>query len=409
MGKEVRTGLPKTFRSLRIRNFRLWFIGQIISVAGTWTQTVAQAVLVLRLSNNNGVAAGASVAIQYLPTLVLGVWGGLLADRFDKRKLLMITQSWLATFAAILAVLDLSGVINLWLVYLLVGLSGCVTAVDQPTRQSFVTDLVGVEDLPNAIGLNSSIFNAARMVGPAVAAAVIVVSGTGGCFLLNAVSYIAILIGLSRMRPEELHRAPPLARAPGQVRAGMAYAWSEPLLRSNLLLMTMVGTFAFNFSVVLPLLAKVTFHGGPGTVSTVFICQGAGALTGAVLIASIHRTYGRRLFIATIVLGLAMCAAAVAPTLFVFLIIMPVMGIGQIFTAATSLAMIQLGAAPAMRGRVTSLRSLTVLGSTAFGGMLTGAVAQVANPRWALAVGGIGCFAGLAFGGPLFQDARRPT
>jgi MFS family permease len=399
----------QTWRSLRIRNFRLWFTGQVISVAGTWTQTVAQAVLVLRLSNNNGIAAGASVATQYLPTLLFGVWGGLLADRLDKRRLLMVTQSVLALLAGLLAVLDLSGVIRLWMVYVVVALSGCATALDQPTRQSFVTELVGEEDLPNAIGLNSTIFNGARMVGPAVAAGVIFVSGTGGCFLINSLSYVAILVALLRMRTEELHSSKRLSKARGQVREGIAYAWAKPILRSNLLLMTMVGTFAFNFTVVIPLISKVTFHGGAGTVSEVFIFQGAGALAGALLIASIRRTDGRRLVVATMVLGIAMFAASLAPTMLSLLIVMPFMGMAQIFTASSSNALIQLDTEPSMRGRVTSLRTLTVIGSTPIGGLMAGAISQWANPRWAMAMGGAGCLAGLALGRTLFADSRSDT
>lgn len=395
-----------TWRSLHVRNFRLWFVGQVISVAGTWTQTVAQAVLVLRLSNNNGIAAGASVASQYLPTLLFGVWGGLLADRRDKRKLLMITQVILAALAGLLAVLDLTGVISLWMVYTVVAVSGCATAIDQPTRQSFVTELVGEEDLPNAIGLNSTIFNAARMVGPAVAAGVIFVSGTGGCFLINALSYVAIFMALIRMRADELYRSSPLPKARGQVRAGIAYAWSKPLLRANLLLMTMVGTFAFNFTVVIPLVAKVTFHGGSGTVSTVFIFQGGGALAGSLLIASIRRTDGHRLAIATLVLSASMFVAALAPSLGWLLVISPVMGVAQIFTASSSNALVQLDTDASMRGRVTSLRTLTVIGSTPIGGLVAGTVSEIANPRWALALGGVGCLVGLALGRGLIVDKR---
>jgi len=401
-----RTGTGSTWRSLHVRNYRLWFVGQIVSVAGTWTQTVAQAVLVLRLSDDNGIAAGASVAAQYAPTLVFGVWGGLLADRMDKRRLLMFTQGTLAVLAGLLSVLDLSGVITLPIFYLVVAVSGCATAIDQPARQSFVTELVGPEDLANAIGLNSTMFNTARMVGPAVAAGVILVSGTGGCFLINALSYLAILIGLARMRPGELHRSARLMRARGQVREGLRYAWSQPLLRSNLLLMTMVGTFAFNFTVVLPLIAKVTFTAGPGTVSTVFMFQGAGALVGALLIASIRRTDGQRLYLATFLLGVAMGVAALAPTLGWFLVIMPVMGLGQIFAGSSSNALIQLDADPSMRGRVSSLRTLTVIGSAPIGGMVAGLVAAVSNPRWALALGGAGCFAGLVVGRRLWSDRR---
>lgn len=400
------TRLPATLRSLRIRNYRLWFTGQVISVAGTWTQTVAQAILVLHLSHDNGIAAGASVALQYLPTLIFGTWGGLLADRFDKRRILMITQSLLAFFALGLAALDASGSVSLIAVFALITCSGCVTAVDQPARQSFVTELVGPEDLPNAIGLNSTVFNSARMIGPAIAAGVIYVSGTAGCFLLNAISYIAILIGLTRMRTDELHRAKRLAKAKGQVREGIRYAWSQPQLRANLLLMTMVGTFAFNFTIVLPLIAKVTFHGGSGTISTVFIFQGGGALVGALTVASLKRTDGRRLVASTLVLGVAMFAASLAPTLPILLAVLPIMGLAGIFTASSSNSMIQLDADPSMRGRVTSLRTLTVLGSTPIGGMIVGTVARFSNPRWALAVGGFGCLLGVVVGRDLANDVR---
>jgi len=398
---------PATFRSLRIRNYRLWFIGQVISVAGTWTQTVAQAVLVLDLSHDNGVAAGAAVALQYLPTLLFGLWGGLLADRIDKRRLLMTSQVALTVMAALLATLDLAGVINLWTVYLLVTLSGCATAVDQPARQSFVTELVPADDLPNAIGLNSTVFNSARIFGPMIASVVILVSGTGVCFLVNALSYVAALVALARMRPDELHRNARLPRGKGQVREGIRYAWSQPLLRSNLLLMTAVGTLAFNFPVVFPLMAKVTFHGGPGAVGSIFIANGIGGLIGALAIASLRRTDGRRLIIAAMLFGIVMCAGAAAPSLTALLLILPLVGIGQNFTASSSNSMIQLDATPSMRGRVTSLRTLTVLGSTPIGGLIAGAVAQAYSPRWAMAMGGLGCIVGaLAFGRPLLLDAR---
>ncbi len=400
--------LPATFRSLRIRNYRLWFTGQVVSVAGTWTQTVALAVLVLELSDDNGVAAGAAVAFQYLPTLLFGLWGGLIADRVDKRKLIMVTQLLLAGCAGLLATLDLTGVVDLWMVYVVVLCSGLVTAIEQPTRQSFVTELVPPEHLPNAIGLNSTIFNSARIFGPTLASIIILVSSTGVCFLVNAFSFLATFVALTRMRPEELHRHDPVTRARGQVREGVRYAWGQPLLRSNLLLMACVGTLAFNFQVTLPLMAKVVFEGGPGSVGSLFVAHGVGGLIGALTVASLHRTNGRRLALAAVLLGVAMCAAASAPSLVTMLIIMPFLGIGQNFTGSSSSSMIQLDSKPTMRGRVTSLRTITVLGSTPIGGLLAGTVAQLFGPRWALVMGGVGALVGvLAFGGPLLRD-RRP-
>jgi MFS family permease len=403
--------LAATFRSLQSRNYRLWFTGQLVSVAGTWTQTIAQGWLVLQLSNNSGVAVGTVTALQYLPTLVLGLWGGLLADRLDKRTLLLGSQLVLGAVAGMLAAVDLAGVVELWMVYALVTLSGVASAVEQPARQSFVVELVGPDDLANAIGLNSTIFNSARMVGPAIAGVLIVTVGTGACFLVNAVSYLATFTALVLMRPAELHRESRVAKGRGQIREGLRYAWSVPVLRANLLLMTAVGTLAFNFPVVLPLLAKVTFDGGAGSYSLLTAAQGAGALAGALTIASMRRTDGRRVVLAAVAMGVAMCGAALAPSLAILVLVMPTIGLGQIFVASSSNALIQLDAAPAMRGRVTSIRTITVLGSTPIGGLIAGGIGQTAGPRWAMAMGGAACLLGaLAFGAPLFGPRRgRPT
>jgi MFS family permease len=399
--------LTATFRSLRSRNFRLWFTGQLVSVAGTWMQTIAQGWLVLKLSGNSGVAVGAVTALQYLPTLLFGLWGGLLADRIDKRTLLLGSQLVLASVAGVLAAVDLAGVVELWMVYALVTLSGVASAVEQPARQSFVVELVDPHDVPNAIGLNSTIFNSARIVGPAIAGILIVTVGTGACFLVNALSYLATFAALLLMRPDELRRGEPVTRAPGQIREGLRYAWSVPVLRANLLLMTAVGTLAFNFPVVLPLLAKITFDGGAGSYSLLTVTQGAGALAGALTIASMRRTDGRRVVLAAFAMGIAMCGAALSPSLGALLLIMPMIGLGQIFVASSSNALIQLDAEPAMRGRVTSIRTITVLGSTPIGGLLAGWVGQTAGPRWAMAMGGVACVLGaMAFGRPLF--ARSP-
>jgi MFS family permease len=255
------SSLRGTFQSMHVRNFRLFFTGQLISQAGTWMQTIALNWLVLHLSHNNGFLMGVAIALQFTPTLLFGVWGGAIADRFDKRTVLLFTQAAMAVVAVLLALVDISGIVQLWMLYVLVFGLGLALAVDNPTRQSFVSELVPADDLPNAIGLSSAIFQLARVLGPALAGVLIVVSGTSLCFVLNSVSFIFIIGALLMMRPDELHRSPPLGREKGQLRDGLQYVWRTAELRWILLLTLVVGTFAINSPVVLPLLAKITFHG----------------------------------------------------------------------------------------------------------------------------------------------------
>ncbi len=275
-----------TFRSLRQRNFRLFFGGQVVSMAGTWMQTVALSWLVLQLSGNSGLAVGLVFSFQYLPTLFLGAYGGVFIDAFDKRKVMAFTQGLQAFAAVLLAILTFTGVVELWMVYAITMLNGLALVVDNPARVTIVSELVGDEDLSNALGLNNAVVQTARIAGPALAGVVILVSGTAMCFAVNAVSFIAMLVALALLDPTKMHRKPPLGRHKGQMRDGLRYIWHRRDLRSALLLMTVIGTLSFNMSVITPLMAKVEFDGDAATLSWMIIALGCGALVGALVFAS---------------------------------------------------------------------------------------------------------------------------
>ena len=260
----VRAAAKQTFSSLRVRNFRLYFTAQLISVSGTWMQSVAQAWLVLHLTDS-GVALGIVVGLQFLPMLLLGPFGGLVADRVNKRNLLFVTQTAGGVLALVLGILVVTDTVVLWQVYLLAGLLGVVNLFDNPARQTFMIEMVGRDDLPNAVSLNAALMNGSRVIGPAIGGVIITVFGLGVCFFVNAASYVAVIIGLAMMRTAELRRTEPVVRAKGQIREGFRYVWATPALRNVLLSVALIGIFAYNFTVTLALLAKDTFHGGAGT------------------------------------------------------------------------------------------------------------------------------------------------
>lgn len=393
-----------TFASLAVRNYRLYFLGMLVSSCGTWMQSVAQGWLVLRLTGS-GTAVGLVIAMQFVPTLLGGMWGGLVADRFDKRRTLLASQAAMALVAAALATVTLTGVVTLWMVFAAAFLTGCATVVDTPTRQAFVSELVGPERLANAVALNSAMFNAARVVGPAIAGGVILAAGTGACFAFNAVSYVAVIAGLTQMRKDELYRGAPAAKAKGQVREGLRYVASTPALRSTLLLVAIVGTFALNFTVLLPLLARFTFDAGPGTLGLLTSTMGLGSLAGALTAAARGKPSARLLAGAAGTLGLAMTGIAVAPTLPIAVAFLAVAGASAITFLATANSLLQLTSSADMRGRVMALYALVFLGSTPIGGPIVGAVAQRFDPRWGFAVGAMAALAA-ALGS--LRRLRRP-
>jgi MFS family permease len=378
-----------TFTSLHIRNYRLYFIGQTISVSGTWMQQLAQALLVLKLTNNSGTALGLITAVQFLPMLLFGAWGGVLADRFDKRKLLYGTQISAGLLALVLAIVVSTGHAALWNVYLMSVLLGFVNVVDNPARQTFVLEMVGREDLPNAVSLNSVVMNSSRVVGPAIGGVLIKAFGFAPCFYINAASYVAVIVALSMMNPALLHRMPTVERAKGQLREGLRYAWSEPLVRVPLLMMAVIGTLAFNFQVVIPLIAVKTFGGGAGATALLLAMMGAGAVAGGLSVASLRGVSHRRLLLLSMAMGVTIMVAAFAPSLAAEAIAMFAMGAAAFAFIAVANTTIQLTSAPIMRGRVMALYAIAFLGSTPIGGPIVGWISQQYGARFGFAIGGI--------------------
>jgi MFS family permease len=376
-----------TFRSLRHRNFRYFFAGQVTSVAGTWTQTIAQSWLVLDLSGNRPISVGIVTAAQFLPSLTLGLWGGLLADRFDKRRLLIGAQGTMAVVAGGLAIITLAGWAQLWIVYTAAFLTGLATVPDTPARQSFISEMVPDEDLANAVNLNSATFNAARIVGPAIAGLVLWAGGPGACFLVNALSYLAVIAALLRMRPAELRTHERLAPGSGQLRDGLRYMWATPDLRAHLAFAAVMGGLGMSFQVVVPVIAKLTFDGSEATFSLLVAAQGVGALCGVLRLASRSPT-GATVVRAGLAFGAGLCLAAIAPNLVALVAVLTAIGWFMIVSLSASNAIVQLRSHPQYRGRVLALRGLFVLGGAPIGGLISGWVSQVAGPRWALAVAG---------------------
>ena len=388
-----------TFRSLRNRNYRRYFIGQTVSVSGTWMQQLAQIWLILELTHKNGTAVGLVTAFQFLPMLLLGSWGGVLADRFDKRKLLFGTQIAAGILALALGIIVSAGVAAVWNVYLMSVLLGFVNVIDNPARQTFVLEMVGREDLPNAVSLNSVVMNSSRIVGPAIGATLINLFGIAPCFYINAASYVAVITALSMMDTSLLHRLPRVERAKGQIREGLRYAWSERMVRTPLLMMAVIGTLAFNFSVVIPLIATKTFATGIGGTGALLSTMGAGAVIGGLSVASRRGVSYRRLITLSMLMGVSILAAAAAPTLASEFVAIFAMGASAFAFIATANTTIQLTAAPEMRGRVMALYAIAFLGSTPIGGPIVGWVSQQFGARAGFALGGIAAIVATAAAG----------
>ncbi len=327
-------------------------------------------------------------ACSSCPLLLLGPFGGLIADRLDKRKVLYCTQGAAGALALMLGTLSVTHSVTLWEVYALAAGLGFVNLFDNPARQTFVSEMVGVELLPNAVSLNSVLMNSARVIGPAIGGVLILTVGVSTCFYLNAVSYAAVIVALAMMRGAELFRGPGVVRAKGQVREGLRYVWATPDLKIPLLSMAIVGVFAFNFTVTLPLLAKFTFDGGAGLYSWFMVAMGAGAVLGGLATAFRSRPSTRLLACIGLVFGAAILAVALSPSEAWALALLLPMGAASISFVATNNATLQLRADPAMRGRVMSLNAIAFLGSTPIGAPLLGFISDTTSPRVALALGG---------------------
>jgi MFS family permease len=403
----LHTASAATFRSLRSRNFRLFFGGQLISQTGTWLSMVTQTLLVLHLTGS-GVALGLLTACQFGPMLVLGPWAGAVADRSDKRRLLITVQSLSMVQSFALGAVVLSGAASLGAIYALAVVHGVLTAFDNPARRSFVVEMVSDADLPNAVSLNSAVMTGARVLGPAVAGALVVSVGYGWPFVVDGLSYVAVIAGLVMMRPAELNRTAPMARGRGQVRAGLRYIRSEVELFVPLVMMAIVGTLAFNFSVTVPLLVAGPLDGDETTFTVLFSVLSLGSLVGALATARRAAVTHRNLVVGAATFGGSLLLLAAAPTLPVAYAVAFVVGLGSIAFLTSSTAIVQLLAGPEYRGRVLAIQAMVFLGSTPVGGPLVGWVADTAGPRAAIALGGVACLGAVAYGAGRLGVSWRP-
>jgi hypothetical protein len=373
-----------------VRNFRLFLFGHLVSSTGTWMQQVGQDWLVLRLTNA-ALPLGITLALQFSPMLAFGAWAGLVADRVDKRRLLLATQTAMAVLALALGALTATGAVQLWMVYTLALLLGVCTAFDMPARQSFVSEMVGPDRVVNAVGLNSASFNTARVLGPALAGGLIAAVGIAPAFFLNAVSFLAMIGGLLAMDPDRLHRRAAVERGRGQIRAGVRYVWATPALRSTILLVAVVGMLGLNYRVALPLLARFAFSGGPGVYGALAAVMAAGSVAGALAVACRGRPTPLLLTGSVAAFGLLSFAAALAPTIVVEAAFLFPIGAASLSFVATANSTVQLASDPAMRGRVMSLFGLVLLGSGPPSGLLSGWMAGQFGPRSILLLSGVSC------------------
>ncbi|MCU1667851.1 MAG: Major facilitator superfamily 1 [Blastococcus sp.] len=398
------------FRALRVPNFRRYASANLVSLTGTWMQRIGQDWLVLQISHDSGIALGVTTALQFGPTLLLSLVGGVLADRYAKRRMLLVTQTLMGLLALALGVLVLTGSVALWHVFLLAGGLGAVAAIDAPVRQAFVSELVGPRLLANAVSLNSTIFNGARLVGPSLAGLLIGASGgnTAPAFFVNAASFAFTIGALAGMRTEELTPSVPVARARGQLRAGLRYTWAHPDLVLAMVLAFVVGTFGFNYQVTIALMARQVFHLGAeafGLLSTFFA---VGSLAGALL--STRRSVRPRqrfLIGSSVVFGLFTVAAGLMPTYWSFAVLLIPTGAAALVFSVANNSFVQLGVDPQMRGRVMALYFMCFMGGTPVGAPLIGWISEHLGAPWGLILGGAVCVvAGLAAGAFLARGRR---
>jgi len=379
----------RTFGSLHNRNYRLFATGQVISNTGSWMQRVAQDWLVLELTHNSGSALGITTGLQFLPLLLLSLWGGMVADRYSKRRILMVTQAAAGGLAVILGLLALTHAVSIWQVYALAFALGLVTAVDNPTRQAFAAEMVGRRGMPNAIALNSAVFNLARIAGPAVAGLVISAVGTPAAFLVNAASYGAVLISLKLMRPSELHVVQRLPRAKGQLREAMSYVKERPRLWMPMVLIFFVSTFGMNFQVTNALMSRSVFHTGAGAFGLASAVFAAGALGGALLAARRGRPTMALLLATSFAFSVLEVITGLMPDFWSFLILLVPTGLALLTLTTAANSATQLGTSADMRGRVMGLYMLVFLGGTPLGSPLAGWIAEALGPRMSMITGGL--------------------
>ena len=382
------------FRSLRNYNYRVWAAGALVSNVGTWMQRTAQDWLVLaELTHKSATALGIVMALQFGPLALMLPFSGFAADHFDRRKLLIATQAMMGLLALGLSILTLSGLVRLWHVYVFAFLLGCVSAFDSTARQTFVAELVGEEDLSNAVGLNSTSFNAARMIGPAVAGFMIAAVGTGWVFLINALSFAGVLSSLFALRVDRLHRQARAGGGAGGLLEGWRYVWHRPDIKAILLMLFLIGTFGINFPIFISTMAVNVFHAdarGFGVLSSI---MAIGTISGALIAAGREKPKFGSLFFGSAVFGIGCTFAALAPGYWWFAAALVIIGVAALTLTNATNSMMQLSTEPAMRGRVMALRLAVALGGTPIGAPIVGWVANRFGPRWALGVGASSGFA----------------
>jgi MFS family permease len=382
------------FRSLGRANYRVWAGGAIVSNVGTWMQRTAQDWLVLTvLTHNNATAVGVVMALQFGPQLLLVPWTGFAADHYDRRKLLLGTQAAMASLALGLGLLTVTGLVQLWHVYVFAFLLGCVTALDAPTRQTFVADLVGEADMSNAVALNSTSFNAARLIGPALAGVLIAAVGTGWVFLINAASYVAVLCSLCLLRIGDLHATHRAERTRGSLAQGFYYVWARADLKAILLMLFLIGTFGLNFPIFISTMSVAVFHAGASQYGLLSSIMAVGSVIGALMTARRAKPRVLVLVVAASTFGLGCGLAAVMPNYWLFGLALVLIGVSAQTLTTTSISLVQLATDPVMRGRVMAILLAVTLGGTPIGAPIIGGVADRFGPRWAL---GIAAAAGVA-------------
>ncbi len=403
--KSFRTAARETFQSLHVRNFRLFFSGQLISQIGNWLTLVAQTLLVLKLTDS-GIALGALAAAQFGPVLILGPWAGVVADRSDKRRLLLIVQTIAMAQSFVLAGLAFSGHPPVLAIYAVAMIGGITIAFDNPARRAFVVEMVPEGDMHNAVSLNSALMTSSRIIGPALAGLLVATVGFGWCFLGDGLSYLAVLAGLWMMRTEELRRAPVTIKAKRQIREGLRYARSVPELWVPLTMMGVVGTLSYNFQTVFPIFTTRDLHGNGTTFTLLFSVVSVGALIGALHTARRKSIDVRAVALASLGYGVAMVFMALAPNQLFAFAFGVLLGITSIAFLTASTSIVQIEAAPEMRGRVLALQAMLFLGSTPIGGPIVGWISEQFGARYAI---GVGAAAALAAGTWGLVRARRTT
>lgn len=393
----MRPAFPRALRALAVRNYRFYFAGQVVSIAGNWMQNIAIAWLVLNLTGS-AFALGATVALQTTPYLLVGFWGGLVADRSRKHRLLVFTQAAQIAPPMILCALVALGSVRIWMVWAIVVSRGAVQTVDNPARQSFVNEMVGRNHILNAVSMNAAITQAGRLIGPAVAAVVIATVGVAACFFLNGLTFLFMVVMLLAMRAEELTPSPPAPAGRGQLRAALRSVRHQFDLRLPLVLMAIVGLLSFNFTVVLPAIARYTFHGTATTYAVMACALGLGALGGAVVSGLRTSITPRLVAAAATAFGVTLAIAAAADSLVVVVVALTAVGAASTSFSTAVQSALQLGSSPEMRGRVLSLYQIVYQGTTPLGALAVGALASTAGARSGLALGAAGSLAAGCYG-----------